>query len=103
MSITTAGSGVPLCWLSDDGFDELGHAVSASMCLQRLFKRSRLNNWTDVNEHDIKLFMAHVIVMGLIIKLNITKYWSSNATISTPFFGRYMGRVNFERVMKSTT
>ena len=45
--------------------------------------------------------MAHVIVMGLIRKPNITKYWSHNATISTPFFGRYMGHVNFEHVLSN--
>ena len=33
VSITTAGSGVPPCWWSNDGFDESGHAVSASICL----------------------------------------------------------------------
>ena len=37
-------------------------------------RNSRLNNWIDINEDDIKLFMAHIIVMGLIRKPNVTKY-----------------------------
>ena len=49
----------------------------------------------------MKLFMAHMIVMGLIRKPNITKYWSRNPIISTPFFGKYMGRLNFERILSN--
>ena len=37
-------------------------------------RNSQLNNWIDINEDNIKLFIAHVIVMGLIRKLNVTKY-----------------------------
>ena len=47
-------------------------------------RNSRLNNWVDINEEDMKLFMVHVIVMGLIRKPNVTKYWSRNPIISTP-------------------
>ena len=43
--------------------------------------------------------MAHMIVMGLIRKSNVTKYWSQNPIISTPFFGKYMGRMNFEHIL----
>ena len=49
----------------------------------------------------MKLFMAHMIVMGLIRKPNITKYWSRNPIISTPFFGKYMERLNFERILSN--
>ena len=45
--------------------------------------------------------MAHVIVMGLIRKPNVTKYWSQNPNISTPFFGKYMGRMNFEHILSN--
>ena len=59
-------------------------------------RNSQLNNWIDINEDDIKLFMDHIIVMGLIRKLNVTKYWSWNPNISTPFFGKYIGRMKNE-------
>ena len=64
-------------------------------------RNSRLNNWVDINEDNIKLFMAHVIVMGLIRKPNVTKYWSRNPIISTPFFRKYMGRMNFEYILSN--
>ena len=43
--------------------------------------------------------MAHLIVMGLIRKPIVTKYWSQNPIISTPFFGKFMGRINFEHIL----
>ena len=49
----------------------------------------------------MKLFMAHVIVKELIRKPNVTKYWSCNPIISTPFFGKYMGRMNFEHILSN--
>ena len=64
-------------------------------------RNSRLNNWGDINEDDIKLFMAHMIIMGLIRKPNVTKYWSCNPLISTPFFGKYLGRMNFEHILSN--
>ena len=64
-------------------------------------RNSRLNNWIDINEDDIKLFMAHIIVMGVIRKPNDTKYWSWNPNINTPFFGKYMGRINFECILSN--
>ena len=45
--------------------------------------------------------MAYVIVMGLIRKPNVTKYWSQNPIISTPFFGKYMGRMKFEHILSN--
>ena len=45
--------------------------------------------------------MAHIIVKGLIRKLNVTKYWSWNPNISTPFFRKYMGRMNFEHILSN--
>ena len=66
-----------------------------------LLCRCDINNWVDINEEDMKLFMAHVIVMGLIRKPNVTKYWSQNPIISTPFFGKYMGQLNFECILSN--
>ena len=64
-------------------------------------RNSQLNNWIDINGDNIKLFMAHIIVMGLIRKPNVTKYWSWNPNISTPFFRKYMGRINFEHFLSN--
>ena len=45
--------------------------------------------------------MVHMIIVGLIRKPNVTKYWSCNPLISTPFFGKYMGRMNFECILSN--
>ena len=42
-----------------------------------------------------------MIVMGLIRKPNVTKCWSQNPIISTPFFREYMGRINFECILSN--
>ena len=50
---------------------------------------SRMNNWKDVNEGDIKVFMSHMIITGLVKRSNLEKFWSSNNLVHTPFFGKY--------------
>ena len=62
-------------------------------------KHHRLSKWIDINESDVKIFLAHVIVMGLVHKPTITKYWRKNELCNTPFFGRYMTRTQFERIL----
>ena len=62
-------------------------------------RHHRLCNWTDVNASDIKIFLAHVIVMGLVRKLTISKYWRCNSFGSTPFFGIHLTRPQFERIL----
>ena len=57
---------------------------------------SRLNNWRNVGEGDIKIFLAHLIVMGLVRKGAIEKYWDHGETVKTPFFGTYVGRNAFQ-------
>ena len=62
-------------------------------------RHHRLCNWTDVNASDIKIFLAHVIVMGLVRKSTISKYWRRNSFGSTPFFGIHLTRPQFERLL----
>ena len=58
-------------------------------------KHNRLHSWKDVNAADIKLFMAHVIVMSLIRKSAVHGYWTKNMLSHTPFFGKYLSRNKF--------
>ena len=39
--------------------------------------------------------------MGLVRKPTITKYWHKNELCTTPFFGRYMTRTQFERILSN--
>ena len=56
------------------------------------FKRryNRLYKWKDVNVQNIKLFMAHVIVMPLVGKSAVHSYWSRATLSHIPFFGKYL-------------
>ena len=60
---------------------------------------ARLNNWKDINESDVKMFMAHIVVLGLVRKSNLEKYWSTNNLIETPFFGKHLSRNTFQKLM----
>ena len=61
----------------------------------------RLAQWANINESDIQLFLGHVIVMGLVRKPTIAKYWRRNGLSHTPFFGRYMTRLQFEKILSN--
>ena len=55
-------------------------------------KHRRLNTWTDVTPSEIKMFMVHILLMGLVQKSELEKYWQMNSTTKIPFFGKYMSR-----------
>ena len=64
-------------------------------------KHNRISQWTDINECDVKIFLAHIIIMGLVRKPTIAKYWRKNDLSCTPFFGRYMTRMQFEAILSN--
>ena len=63
--------------------------------------KSRLHGWHDVAEGDIKIFLAHLIAMGLVCKGSIPKYWDHGETVKTAFFGTYMGQNTFQSIMSN--
>ena len=44
-------------------------------------KHNHLDSWKDLNVANIKLFMAHVIVMSLVHKSAVHGYWSKETSI----------------------
>ena len=62
-------------------------------------KHCRLNTWTDVTPGDIKLFMAHILIMGLVNKSEVESYWRMNTNTKIPFFGKYMSRNRFQAIL----
>ena len=64
-------------------------------------EHSRLRGWRDVGEGDIKIFLAHLIAMGLVQKGCMEKYWDHGETVKTPFFGMYMGRNTFQAILST--
>ena len=74
-----------------------------NMCLDpthpQYKKHRRLNTWTDVTPSEIKMFMAHILLMGLVQKSELEKYWQMNSTTKIPFFGKYMSRNRFQALL----
>ena len=62
-------------------------------------KHNCLHSWKDVNAADIKLFMAHVIVLSLVHKSAVHGYWSKNTLSHMPFFGKYLSRNKFQTIL----
>ena len=61
--------------------------------------RSRLNDWKDVTASELKIFVAHLFIMGIVKKPSLEKYWSTEPITSTPFFGRFMSRDRFCNIL----
>ena len=62
-------------------------------------KHCRLNSWSDASVGDIKMFIAHILVMGLVKKPDLEKYWNTNSKTKIPFFGQYMSRNRFQALL----
>ena len=53
--------------------------------------------WFKCKWHHI--FVAHLIVMGLVKKTSMAKYWSTNSFTRTPFFGKVLPRNTFQNIL----
>ena len=62
-------------------------------------KHCRLNSWSDASTGDIKMFIAHILIMGLVKKPDLEKYWNMNSKSKVPFFGQYMLRNRFQALL----
>ena len=62
-------------------------------------KHCRLNTWTDITPSDVKIFLAHNIIVGLVKKSNLEKYWSTNSKTRIPYFGEYISRNKFQSIL----
>ena len=47
----------------------------------------------------MKVFVAHLIVMGILKKNSLEQYWSRDSILNTPFFGHYMFRNHFQNIL----
>ena len=60
---------------------------------------SQPRRWSNINESDIKIFVAHLIVMGLVKKPYMAKYCSTNSETRTAFFGKILSRNTFQNIL----
>ena len=62
-------------------------------------RHARLGTWRDINESDIKIFIAHVLIMSSVRKPALHNYWSTKTLSRTPFFGMYLSRNKFQDIL----
>ena len=58
-----------------------------------------LNNWEDTSPDEMKVFVVHLIVMGILKKNSLEQYWSRDSILNMPFFGHYMSRNLFQNIL----
>ena len=58
-----------------------------------------LNKWEDTSPDEMKVFVAHLIVMGILKKNSLEQYWSRDSILNMPFFGHYMSRNCFQNIL----
>ena len=62
-------------------------------------QHARLGTWRDVNSSNIKIFIAHLLVMSSVHKTALHNYWSTKTLSRTPFFGQYIWRNKFQDIL----
>ena len=60
---------------------------------------ARLNKWEDTTPDEMKVFVAHLIVMGILKKNSLEQYWSRDSILNMSFFGHYMSRNYFQNIL----
>ena len=66
---------------------------------QHYLPHGRRNTWQDISSGDVQIFFSHLIIMGLVKKTRLDSYWSTGNLARTPFFGRYLSRNDFQRIL----
>ena len=62
-----------------DPIELLSEGVDQNPC-------ARLNNWEDTSPDQMKVFVAHLIVMGILKKNSLEWYWSRDSILHTCHF-----------------
>ena len=75
-----------------DPIELLSEGVDQNLCTQ-------LNKWEDTSLDEMKVFVAHHIVMGILKKNSLEQYWSRDSILNMPFFGHYMSRNCFQNIL----
>ena len=59
-------------------------------------QHARLGTWRDINASDIKIFIAHLLVMSSVHKTALHNYWSTTTLSNTPFLASILGEISFK-------
>ena len=66
----------------------------------KMLRKSRDLLWHNTNISEMYCFLSLVILQGIVQKPSISSYYSRNAPIATPFFGKCIGRDRFHLLLK---
>ena len=58
-------------------------------------RHARLGTWRDVNESDIKIFIAHILIMSSVRKPALHNFWSTKTLSRTPFLAELLTTAMF--------
>ncbi|XP_014676879.1 PREDICTED: piggyBac transposable element-derived protein 4-like [Priapulus caudatus] len=62
--------------------------------------KSRARKWTPTNSNEIRVFLALLILQGIVHKPVAEWYWSTKDTLSTPYFASVMSVNRFKLLMQ---
>ncbi|GFW87231.1 piggyBac transposable element-derived protein 4 [Trichonephila clavipes] len=63
-------------------------------------EESRWKKWTETNVEELRLFLAVLLLQGVIKKPEQEHYWSKRQTLTTPIFAKAIGRNRFLLLLK---
>ena len=72
-----------------DPIELLSEGVDQNPCAQ-------LNNWPDTSPDEMKVFVAHLIVMGILEKNSLEQYWSRDSILNMSFFATTCPEIIFK-------
>ena len=81
--------------------ERMGQDAVARMDHPDYRRHSRQNKWKPVTEDEMRSFCAHLILLGLVKKPELSDYWSQRELTRTPFFGRFMSRDRFQAILSN--
>ena len=61
-----------------------------------------LNNWEDTSPDETRVFVAHLIVMGIHKKNSLEQYWSRDSILNMPFWPLHVQKSFSKHLMESS-
>lgn len=56
--------------------------------------RQHMSSWEDVASVEMYTFLAITMLTGIIRKISINDYWSTDSLLFTPIFGQYLQEID---------
>ena len=63
-------------------------------------RNSRFKNWTATSASEISVYLAIIIIQGIVKKPNLEWYWTKRQSVGTPFFANVMSYARFTLLKK---